>query len=868
MSRRLLCACISLFLALSISAESTTDFMVKITQAGTLEESVKALGAESIKKLTIIGQLNGTDIKYLRSDEVRNYEIDSLDLYDVTLVAGGESYYTYVNPGGDGDYFSSGTYYVYLSDHEEIEFLEASSVMGVQSKYRWYSNALPFAFAGTNIKCVILPKFLKRIGQGIFQNSSSLTEVVMADNISEIGNDAFFRCSALSTITQLLSVKRIGSRAFEDCKKLSFDLLDLSSAHRIDDSAFLFCESIKSVKLADNCESVGQNAFGGCSSLVSIDYNPDATTVYSTNSFDDTWIDKLPIEDGIIYMGHTALRLKSDEAHLPNLKFREGTLCIAHNFAVNRFYKKVELPASLKRIGDKAFYCGGSGWDGDFYTGIESLELPEGLIEIGKEAFGMYVSEVEVEDLTIPTSVKRIGGQAFYGWIKLKKLQLLGCSEVGSSVFSGCEALQHVIIGPNVHRLGDNMFVNCGNLATIEFSQRPSTSKFTIGSRAFERCSSLLSISLPEGTDSICNSAFEQCIKIATIKLPQSLIYIGVYVFSNCENLSEITIPENVTWASRVIKGSERLADFFGGCKQLKSATILCKDAGYWGYLDSLETIRFGENLKYVGESSFYSCNRIKRVYCPTQQVPEAAENAFVKWVVAEDTLYVRSNLIEEFKTTAPWSYFKWIVGLDSSSDPDNPSDPDKPTGNKSFIEYFIDNDPGYGKGSVADEIKGGVNDIEIDLTGIKPGAHLLYVRSRNENGQWSATIARPLYVRPLVYIAEIEYFFDNNDPGEGQATEIALPSNRSNPFDIEIPLGNLPLGQHQLNVRVKGDDGLWSPIASETFTIGENSGINEVGVDREPIVVYTLKGYQVKGQKGINLIRYKDGTTKKIIIK
>ena len=864
MSRRLLCACISLFLALSVTAESTTDFMVKITQAGTLEESVKALGAESIKKLTIIGQLNGTDIKYLRSDEVRNYEIDSLDLYDVTLVAGGESYYTYVNPGGDGDYFSSGTYYVYLSDHEEIEFLEASSVMGVQSKYRWYSNALPFAFAGTSIKCVILPKSLKRIGQGIFQNSSSLTEVVMADNISEIGNDAFFRCSALSTITQLSSVKRIGSRAFEDCKKLSFDLLDLSSAIRIDDSAFLFCESIKSVKLADNCESVGQNAFGGCTSLVSINYNPDATTVYSTYSFDDTWIDKLPIEDGIIYMGHTALRLKSDEVHLPNLKFREGTLCIAHNFAVNRFYKKVELPASLKRIGDKAFYCGGSGWDGDFYTGIESLELPEGLIEIGKEAFGMYVSEVEVEDLTIPASVQRIGDQAFYGWIKLKKLQLLGCYEVGSRVFGGCEALRHIIIGPNVRRLGDDMFRESPALEDVVFQSRPVSSKFTLSDCAFGMFygSKLLkSIDLPEGTDSIGNRAFYGCEGLTEINLPQSLTHIGIYAFTDCNSLVEITIPQNVTWASRVIKGSERLADFFRGCKQLKSATILCKDAGYWGYLDSLETIRFGENLKYVGESTFYSCNRIKRVYCPTQQVPEAAENAFVKWVVAEDTLYVRSNLVDGFKTTAPWSYFKWIDGLGS------PSEPDPQTGNKSFLEYFIDNDPGYGKGSIADKIKEEVNDFDIDLSGVKPGAHILYVRSRNENGQWSATIARPLYVRSLIYIAEMEYYFDNKDPGQGKATKIPLPSNRSNPFDVEIPLGNLSTGEHQLNVRVKGDDGVWSPVVNEKFTIGEDTGISTVDVDVEPIAVYTLKGYQVKGNKGVNLIRYKDGTTKKIII-
>jgi hypothetical protein len=66
----------------------------------------------------------------------------------------------------------------------------------------------------------------------------------------------------------------------------------------------------------------------------------------------------------------------------------------------------------------------------------------------------------------------------------------------------------------------------------------------------------------------------------------------------------------------------------------------------------------------------------------------------------------------------------------------------------------------------------------------------------------------------------------------------------------------------------VKGDDGLWSHVVSEAFTIGENTGISEVGIDCEPVAVYTLKGYQVNGQKGINIILYKDGTTKKVIIK
>lgn len=880
MRRRLLFACISLLLALSVAAQGKADFMVKITQAGTLEDAVKALNAGYIRKLTIIGQLNGTDIKYLRSEEVKNFRIDSLDLYDVTLVAGGDSYYTYVNPGGDGDYFSSGTYYVYLSDHEGYEFVDASYVMGVQSKYRWYSNALPYAFAGTPIKCVILPRALKKIGQGMFDSSNYLEEVVMADNITEIGDDSFFRCSSLRKTSQLSSVKRIGSRAFEDCKKLSFDLLDLSSALRIDDSAFLLCELIKSVKLADNCESVGQSAFAGCSSLTSIDYNPDAATIYSSGSFDDSWISGLPVEDNVVYMGRTALRQVAGEfgEHLPELKFREGTLCIAHNFVANRFYKKVELPKSLKRIGDKAFYRGGSGWDGDFYTGIESLELPEGLVDIGKEAFGMYDSEVEVENLIIPASVKHISDRAFYGWRKLKTLRLLGGAEIGRNVFANCEALQHITIGPNVRRLGDDMFEYAYALEDVVFQSRPESSKFTLDDCTFGLFygnTLLKSVDLPAGTDSIGNRAFYGCAGLTEVGLPQSLVYIGIYAFSGCGSLTEITIPENVTWASRKIEGRDRLADFFSGCKQLKSATILCKDAGYWARLDSLETVRLGDQVETVGEDAFYMCRNIKRVYCSATKVPTAYENTFDKYTIQKDTLYVRADLIEEYKSTVPWNYFLWVTGIDEPSDPDKPDvsdDPDTPDTpdqpQKAFLEYFIDQDPGYGKATVVTEIGAGNNELEFELGSTQPGAHMLYVRTKDEQERWSTTIGHPLYVHPPVNISTVEYFFGNSDPGRGKGVLVIPPVDAAKPYEFEVSLGNLPVGEHTLNVRVKGTDGLWSPTVSRAFTLTDGTGVGSVQADHQPSIIFDLRGMEHNGQRGLHIVRYQNGKTKKVIIK
>lgn len=183
------------------------------------------------------------------------------------------------------------------------------------------------------------------------------------------------------------------------------------------------------------------------------------------------------------------------------------------------------------------------------------------------------------------------------------------------------------------------------------------------------------------------------------------------------------------------------------------------------------------------------------------------------------------------------------------------------------FVEYYFDIDPGYGKGFTIQDIEDGTSQLAIDLSGLLPGAHILYLRSHDMN-RWSSTIARPLYVCRHTDIVALEYFFDENDPGEGKATQVALPNNLSSTFTFEVPLNHLKAGDHLLHVRAKGIDGLWSVISTDAFAVTENTGINEVVGNSIPTITYTLKGYQSMSEKGVNVIRYKDGKTKKVVKK
>ncbi len=139
--------------------------------------------------------------------------------------------------------------------------------------------------------------------------------------------------------------------------------------------------------------------------------------------------------------------------------------------------------------------------------------------------------------------------------------------------------------------------------------------------------------------------------------------------------------------------------------------------------------------------------------------------------------------------------------------------------------EYFLDTDPGFGN---ARQMTGNV----IDLGDIQAGAHVLYLRSQDNQGKWSSVVARPLYVTSKAdgSIAAMEYFFDAQDPGEGKATSVPVPSNTSDPFAFDVSIEGLSEGNHLFSLRAKGDDGKWSMVRSEPFTITQaGNGIAQV---------------------------------------
>ena len=116
----------------------------------------------------------------------------------------------------------------------------------------------------TNVKEVVLPSTVKKIGVAAFDHNFALQNINL-ENVEKIGADAFQSTSLVRA--QLNSVKSIGSGAFYNCSSLTE--IQLNSVENIEDSTFMNCSALAQIQL-NSVKSIATSAFDGCSSLVAL----------------------------------------------------------------------------------------------------------------------------------------------------------------------------------------------------------------------------------------------------------------------------------------------------------------------------------------------------------------------------------------------------------------------------------------------------------------------------------------------------------------------------------------------------------------------------------------------------------------------
>ena len=193
-------------------------------------------------------------------------------------------------------------------------------------------------------------------------------------------------------------------------------------------------------------------------------------------------------------------------------------------------------------------------------------------------------------------------------------------TSIGTYAFDGCTSLTSITIPETVTSIINNAFQNCTSLTSITIPEGVTK----IDSYVFSGCTSLTSITIPETVTSIGMYAFQNCTSLTSITIPEGVTKIDSYAFNGCTSLTSITIPETVTSIGTYA---------FSSCKSLTSITIpesVTKIDSYaFKSCSSLTSITIPETVTSIINNTFNGCSYLQSITCEALTAPTIQSGSF-----------------------------------------------------------------------------------------------------------------------------------------------------------------------------------------------------------------------------------------------
>ena len=448
------------------------------------------------------------------------------------------------------------------------------------------------------------------IGSSAFEDCSGLTSVIIHDSVTSIGYYAFSGCSGLTSITIPDRVTSIGDYAFKNCSGLTSVIIP-NSVTSIEYSAFEGCSELTSITIPDSVTSIDGFAFKYCYSLKNV-YINDLTAwcnisrlseLMGCSSSKNLYLKGKIIKDLVIPNSVTSI---GDYAFygcssLISITIPDSVTSIGdYAFKGCDSLTSITIPDSVTSIGDYAFYgC----------SGLTGITIPDSVTSIGDYAFYGCSG---LTGITIPNSVTSIGDYTFKNCSGLTSVMwnAENCTSAGSRdkvLFENCSNLREVIISDNVKRIPSWLFYNCSGLTSVTIGN----SVTSIGWSAFSGCSGLTSITIPNSVTSIGSDAFRGCSGLTSITIPDCVTSIGSDAFRGCSSLTSITIPDSVTSiGGSAFEGCSRLTSVTWNAKNCSYAG----NAAGPIFGSKLKEVTIGDNVKRIPSDLFYNCSGLTSV--------------------------------------------------------------------------------------------------------------------------------------------------------------------------------------------------------------------------------------------------------------
>lgn len=650
-------------------------------------------------------------------------------------------------PNGEEEYMSIENHDDTVITNALFAYLDALHTVtlpenGAISSYKTFMHCPELRFA-------IIPEGVKTIGPLTFEGCYNLQLVQTPSTLNLIDALAFKGCSDLKDVILSSRLRAIGHESFSGCSSLT--LLKLpESVTTILHGAYEGCSGLNTVTLPANLETIQDEAFKGCTGLTYIEANMKSPVTIMENTFANVPCDKCtlivpegsakaykeaavwnkfcPITErmssGITVVvdqaGTLSTKISSkDKENISRLKvigpiniddiqfLREMAGCWFEERDKRSYGSLSHLDLDAARLvgSDKSINIYIQGWWNDptnrlvntakiepngkefshlfsQVTRLSSVVMPSYLTTTGHGTFiGSPIRSVSMsenvttigescfskcEDLTsinLPASVKNIDVYAFNGCSKLTAIGLpAGLTSMSKGAFQGCGFTQFVV-PDGITTISNGLFANCGKLTNITL---PKGLK-AIEDGAFAGCG-FTEFVVPDGITTISNYMFANCGKLTSITLPKDLKAIGAGAFSGCgftefvipdaittisdnlfaycPNLQKITFPKTITSMGNGIFSHSGIGNFtlpkqiteitnnmFEGCQNLEHIYLHdgLKSIGDYAFQDcnSLGGITLPNSVTKIGKGCFAHCDYLKEGVTLSDAITEIPEEAF-----------------------------------------------------------------------------------------------------------------------------------------------------------------------------------------------------------------------------------------------
>lgn len=398
------------------------------------------------------------------------------------------------------------------------------------------------------------------VTNSLFAGQEGVVFAEIPETITEIPSTLFEDCINLKEVRFHNSVTSIGANAFDGCTSLTLDSTDLpNNLTSIGAYAFANTNISGDFSFPASLSTLGEGVFQNCINLSSFTISTDALlTTISSYMFDGcTSLTSVNLPRDLTSIGQYAFR----HTAIKEIRIPQGITSIQTGVFENcrQLEKVVAYDVGLRSIGQYAFRncvslrtfqvldVNGEILPGS-YEGM--IMLPSTLTTFSAVGSDGYIfGSDNVEDapqftsIIIPSGVSEVQGYQFYNNTNLEHIKF-ELNANYSDIDAEGNPVGTITYSSSLEVIGPSAFENCTSLKEIVIPD----SMFNFNSAVFRNASSLRSIILPNNSrfSAIPASLFDGCVSLESIDIPSSVGVIRNRSFAQCTSLDYVVLPENL----------------------------------------------------------------------------------------------------------------------------------------------------------------------------------------------------------------------------------------------------------------------------------------------------------------------------------